>query len=206
MTLPKNPNKETLFSAETARMWLRMFARLYKKGVQDAADLDDEGACREYLEATAKTNVWGYVTDKRLSDDAIDWQVSLNVVSREMNSYQPFLRYFRNMGRFKSNYMSVALVMALDWYRQGVADYIANPNAHDMAQFLAVDKPLWGKSKIEKLDNSRMVDITQGFIRERKITDSEAEDKKYALTDKHYTWFRQRIANASLSKAQSYYG
>lgn len=206
MTLPKNPNKETLFTAETARMWLRMFARLYKRGVQDAADLDDEGACKEYLEATARCNVWGELTDRRLSDDPIDWQVTLNVVSREMGAYQPFLRYFRNMGRYGSNWFSAALPCALDWYRKGIADYIANPGAHDMARFLAVDKPLWGKNKIEKLDNGRMVDITQGFIRERKITDSEAGDRKYALSDKQYTWFRQRIANASRSSFDRFYG
>lgn len=206
MTLPRNINKVAYFTGETARMWIRMFAQLYKRGVQAAAELDDEGACREYLDATKESNVWGELTDRKLSHDPIDWQVILNIASREISSYQPILKYFSNMGRYASNWFSVALPCALDWYRMGIYDYIVAPREHDMAQFIAIDKPRWGKKKIEKLDIGRMVDMTQQIVRERMITDSEAKASRFTLTERQYIMFRYRIATASRLKFVSYYG
>lgn len=206
MINPKNKYKDTIFPIEVARIWIKMFSRLYKRGVSAAADLDDIGACKEYLEATAGVGVWGELTDERLSDDPIDWQVTLNVVSREIGAYTRVLNYFRNMGRYGSNYLSVAMIIALEWYRKGIEDYIAAPGAHNIAAFMDVERPLWGKKRIERMDYDRMIDVTQSIIRHRRIIDEESDNKRAALRDKHYIVFRQRISTASIGATYRYYG
>lgn len=205
MTKPKNPNKDTLFPRSVALMWVKMFMLCYRRGVNDAAQSADEGLCREYLEQTSQTCVWGELNDRRLSTDPIDWQVTLNAVGRDARMFQPLQRYFFNMGRYCSNYFSPAMVIALDWYRRGVSDYISSPASCSVTDFNMREKALWGRKGIENVDNGRIVDITQGMIRDRSITDSES-GHKFAIRERHYAEFRRRIANASQTKMLSYYG
>lgn len=205
MPMPKNPNKSTIFTPAIAQMWAKMYCELYKRGVRAARLADDEGLCREYLEQTAQTGVWGEIGDRRLSDNAIDWQVTLNAVARDIACYTPLQNYMTNMGRFGSNYFSVALNIALDWERLGVADYLAYGSKCDLTLLDSAPKVRLTAKELVKIDNGMIQDLTQQMVRDRIITDGES-GSKIALSKLHYDKFRIRISQLSRSRMREYFG
>lgn len=205
MTMPKNPDKDTIFPTSVALMWAKMFCGLYKRGVRSARLADDEGLCRQYLDDTAHTGVWGEIGDRRLSNNVIDWLVTLTAVARDLKCYAKMQRYFVNMGRYGSNYFSAALNVALDWERLGVEEYLRYGSRCDLNVFDGLQRPRLTEKGIIRLDNGRIQDITQQLIRDRITTDNESGDK-LALQERHYNTFRIRISQLSSSRVKEYFG
>ena len=113
---------------------ITLFDRVYKLGVEDGCRYaHDEGRCREHIKTTNEPGRFGMIRDGYTSD-AVDWQITLQKQAKEMSVYEPVRKMFVRMGKWAaSNYYSCILPIAQDFYNKGVEDYLANPNAEEIA-------------------------------------------------------------------------
>lgn len=117
-----------------AQQMVRMFDELYRKGVNDCIATEDDGRCREFLDATAEPGVYGVLTDEFLIN-AKEWQLRLQVVAGRISLKSPMYRLFCMMGNYLSNYLGCFLPLACDFYRKGISDALNHGHKLNLAIF-----------------------------------------------------------------------
>lgn len=195
--MPKETRRPDYFTATVAKMWCRLFMACYRLGVHDAAECDDEGLCREYMEYTSEPCRWAFM-DKRKSDNAIDIQLWLTSMGRDCRIYKPLMEYFRRMGRYGGNFMSVALTVCQGFYNRGMSDYLEFPDRGLLPRFDCKNNKsayLWGCRGLRKCDTDMIVDIAQEIVGERQDIDCGSESRK-AMRPVQYDMFRLCISKA----------
>lgn len=199
MKAKTNKQRNLIIDRGCAMMLLRLFDACYQMGLTDAAICRDEGLCRAHVEITAEPGVFGRVNDDT-STDWLYWQITLERVIYGKGFSEAFLRYARNVGRYGRNYLSVAYVCALDWYRLGLTDYCATHNA-DLTSLNGRPKMRLRKDgTLHEMGNKAMVSETQLMCFKRSKTDREAVNNKYSLKEFHYAAFTRAIGLASVSR------
>lgn len=179
-----------------ARCLGRVFMLAYRKGVNDAElHSDDEGMLMEHIEQTADGVKFGYVGD--LTGSWVYWRNRLTDIAEERGCYKAIEGYWQAMKSFKSNYMSVALMVAQAFYNRGIQDYIKNPGAEDIA--LYNDKPVnwWGASG-KGVTPYRLRDYVQDVCARRMDRIDRGEENP--LQRCHYEIFMQAFSISIVAK------
>lgn len=193
MTRPKRPEKDTALTRARAQMLLRLFMACYRRGVFEARQVNDEGLCREIIEQTSQTCVFGLVSAK-VKPDPIYWQLRINEIAEEARLYQQWDKYCRSMGRYGANYLSVAMVLCQCFVNLGMKHYLESPKACDFTLFKEQGRVWWTVSGIKKAHGSRIVEAAQNMCYDR--IDIDAHGGKGALREFHYKMFLQKLGMA----------
>ncbi|MCM1225128.1 MAG: hypothetical protein NC548_62825, partial [Lachnospiraceae bacterium] len=72
-------------TTDMAIQMLRIFKAFYHKGIEDAMAMQDEGAVREFVEATTKPNSWGLL-GVRVSDNYNWWENRISDMAEELGN------------------------------------------------------------------------------------------------------------------------
>ena len=124
-----------MFDKQMGLTLVKAFDRLYHLGVRHAAELDDEGLCRERVDATSnEPGVYGYLTDRRLLN-ARRWLLRVCEVVGRVSYGSSLYRIITRMGNVTSNYIGCFLPIAQDFYNKGVMDYLQYGHTADLALF-----------------------------------------------------------------------
>ena len=179
-----------------ARCLGRVFMLVYRKGVNDAElHSDDEGMLMEHVEQTADGQRFGYVGD--MTGSWVYWRNRLTDIAEADRCYKVIERYWSAMKSFKSNYRSVALIVAQAFYNRGVQDYIRNPGAEDVT--LYNEKPVnWWGATGKGITSHRLRDYVQDVCARRMDRiDQGGED---LLKRCHYEIFMQAFSLSIVAK------
>lgn len=202
--------KHEVISPDMAKQMLRIFKAFYKKGVNDAFAAEDEGLCRELIEATSKPCTWGLL-GVRTTDNYNWWENRIADVADEIgNGAYTMLRgksgkngevgLFVKIGRYSSNYLSAFLVLCQCMYNRGIDNYCKWPSAMDLTAYNSKTEFGWWTDKgYKKAPNDRIVSYLQDCSMER--ADIDAEDVKKGLRKMWYESYNKAIGLALL---QSY--
>lgn len=182
-----------------AQFLMRLFDRMYKLGVNDAAAADDEGLVYSWTARTQEPGVFGRVGDET-SHDPLYWQLTLQKTAFEMGAAGRFTTYARMAGRYGRNYLSVAWVVAQCFYNRGLRDWCDHPEAGGLALFNAKGRVRWD-GKCAGWSAPAMVSLAQEFCFERRASDT-AKGGKMAIKERHYTAFIKCISLASVVNRQ----
>lgn len=180
----------------TARRLGRVFLLAYRKGVNDAElHSDDEGMLMEHVMQTSDGTRFGYVGD--ITGSWIYWRNRLSDMASADHSYKTIERYWQAMKSYKSNYMSVALIVAQAFYNRGVTDYIGNPGAGDVALYNERPFGWWGDG-VKPISPQRLRDYVQDVcVRHMDGIDRGCEDP---LKRAHYEIFMQAFSFSIVAK------
>lgn len=165
----------------------KVFMECYRRGVGDAYVYSgDEGMLREHIAETEGFRRFGFAGNA--TGSWIYWRNRLTDIAESKNRYRIMERYWRCMGEFRANYLSVALVMAQVFYNRGITDYLANPAAGNAAVFAGEESVRWwGDGK--KVDSHRLRSYVQDVC--AVIVDGIDRGEDNVLKRNHYEFFMQ---------------
>lgn len=179
----------------TCNALIRLLDTMYRMGVMDAYRVNDEGECADFVNRTKEYGVFGRVTDGHTMD-CNEWQLTLIVEARKKSMHGAMYRYFNRMKIYGSNYLSVLLPIAQDFYNKGLQDYNASPNAASLAIFNDRSRTWWSKN-LKKVSVFEYIEQIQLFCFARKRSDEECECKK-ALKGSYYDIFAKVMSTLTL--------
>jgi hypothetical protein len=180
---------------------VKLFNSAYRLGVNDAYKAYDAGLCEEHIAKTSQTGVFGRVGDE-IGSDAIYWQIQLSELARQEGCYRHITKLFIRMGRYTSNYLSVILPVAQDFYNMGLKDYNESPNACEIQAFNANKRLRWTARGLRFISISDIIDKAQMACFVRKHTD-EVTGGKLALSAQRYLTFMRCIGLALAPRCMS---
>lgn len=201
-----------MFDKQMGLTMVKAFDRLYHLGVRHAAELDDEGLCRERFDATTnEPGVYGYLTDRRLLNPR-RWLLRICDVVGRVAYGNPLYRIVTRMGNVTSTYIGCFLPIAQDFYNKGVMDYLRYGHLSDLTLFDSksrmwfTDKGLkyqtaWDyKAKIQTFCGNRQemeIEYMEQYVDVRtskyqRIGENDA--RKRCRNPKHYDQFSASIA------------
>lgn len=134
-----------VFDKRMAQQMVKMFDELYRQGINDCIAADDDGRCREFLEATSQPSVYGLLTDGVYIGPK-EWQLRLQLIAGRISLKSPMYRLFCRMGNYLTNYLGCFLPLACDFYRKGVKDALEYGHLFDASKFS-------GKTRVWLTDN-----------------------------------------------------
>lgn len=135
-----------------AQQMVRMFDGLYRQGVTDCISLEDEGRCREFLEATAEPGVYGLLTDDYYITP-IEWQLRLQMIAGRISLKSPMYKLFCRMGNVVTNWLGCFLPLASDFYRKGIKDALNYGSKVDLAMLNSKTKVWITEKGLTNVDN-----------------------------------------------------
>lgn len=177
---------------------ITLMAQCYKLGVLDAYKVENESLCADFIEQTQQPNVFGRVIDGY----TIGWQewcLRLTIEARRKAMYGAMYRYFNTMGGYGSNYYSVILPIAQDFYNRGMTDYNNYPDVNDIYEFESKKaRFLWTKKGLREAKWRELVEMIQSMAFSRARIDKAALLRKdrgivrrYALSENYYLIFNR---------------
>ncbi len=170
----------------------KVFMECYKRGVGDAyLHSNDEGMLREHVESTRDFLKFGFVGN--LTGSWIYWRNRLTDIADAKRCYKVMETYWNRMGKYQSNYLSVAMIMAQTFYNRGIMDYLDNPGADNAAVFAGEDVVRWWGDR-KKIDGHRLRAYVQDVCAE--ITDRIDNGEENVLKRSHYEFFMQSFSFA----------
>lgn len=171
---------------------------VYRMGLDDACEADDEGLVREFCDKTSKAGAFGFLTDE-YTITWQEWSLRLMAKARSTSWNGAMARYFNLTGKFGANYLSVFLNIAQCYYTMALKDYMAARG---------VDRAMWQNSTRIRLTHKGVknckvreyVDTIQLLTFDLSRRDAEVweretatQAKKVALTAKQYEMFRRAV-------------
>lgn len=184
-----------IIDRKTAQMLCRLFDRMYKLGVNDAANAEDEGLVRMWIEKTTQPGVFGRLDDET-SHEAMYWQLTIQKIAFSAGVSKRLMWYASCMGRYGSNYFSTGWVVFQCFYNLGMQDYINDPTARTLEAFNSKLRQRWIKGGGD-WNTPSIVSQAQEFCFKRNHSDQHSSDRK-ALKPNHYTMFIKAIGLAAL--------
>lgn len=192
----------------TVSAMLSLLDWLYHRGVEDAYHANDEGLCREYLNAVSKGRLFSTLAHYPVIISWEEWALQLIMQARTTAWNGIMSKFLNAAGRYKQNYLSVFYVIALEWYKKGVMDYISAPNADNIALFSSKRRAKWTSSGIKNISPDEYVDAIQLQCFEAERFDESVREGLSApevrelglLPPQYYAMFRRAIGLAASSK------
>lgn len=188
-------NTPPIITRAMAQILLRLFDRMYKTGVNDAAAYDDEAATHAWIERTSQPGVFGRLGDNT-SDTPLYWLLKLQEAAYEIGLHRKLMDFAHLAGRYGKNYLSVAWVLTQCFYNYGLLAWWEDTQAWDLTVFNARKKVRWTR-KDRNWRPSEMVSQAQKFCFERLRSDLD-HGGKFALRERHYKIFIRCLGLASL--------
>lgn len=180
---------ESTLNTTYVNMLTRLWMCAYRKGVEDAAESCDEGLCLEHIALTrSKPMTFGFL--ERVRRDAFYWQLKL----AEIYTSETWDKYRLAIGRYGSNYLSVALVLAQEFYNLGLTDFF--DKTFSKIEDLRTSKSNWAMftlTGVKDVGRGRIIEIAQGFCYDRMDLDESFNGDAYAISKRHYDMFIKRL-------------
>lgn len=186
----------------TCYSMIRLLDAVYKMGVSDAYKVNCEGECMEFIEKTSVSGVFGRVANDYLMDWR-EWMLTLIAEARRQSLYGPMYRYFMRMKRYGSNYLSVILPVAQEFYNKGLSDYHQRPVVVFMEIFNDKKKVWWTRNGFKNVKTSEYIETMQMMCYDRMRIDEESASKA-SLKQTYYDIFIKAVS-ASLYEKEEWY-
>lgn len=202
------PEKRPIVTKPLIMRMIGLIDWLYRLGVTDAHEINDDGLAREFLEKINSPGVYGFLSyDGRL----ISWQeFSLLIVAKaRLTSWQGAMtEYFNKMGKLTSNYLGCFIPLAQFFYAKGVRDYMSAPNVADIAEFQTRRRVYWTPKGIRRVSTRQYVDELQIECYNLKRRDEDVFQwntayeaaKMGAIRPKRYECFIRALSVAAMTK------
>lgn len=180
----------------------------YRKGVEDAYDIGDEGLAREFLDKVSEIGVYGFLNEEGYTMGWKEWSLRLMSQSRMTRWNSPMTRYFTLVGnRVNQNYLGTFIPVSEAFYAKGVRDYTNNPYGCDFQLFQEKERVYWTADGLYNMNNRRYVDEIQLCAfdlqrRDRVVWENNPiaiATKSGALRPHQYDWFIRAVGLALLS-------
>lgn len=178
-------------------MLCRMWMHLYRLGARTARECLDEGACREHVAATTEQPMTFGLFDERVRQDYVYWNIKLREIARDVKVHKAWWDYEIAVGHYGSNYLSVALPIAQDFYNLGLMDYFDKGEVCDVED-LYRESPyrLMTDRGVRSLKPTDVLQMAQAMCYKRMDLDT-AFVQKYALPQRYYDLFIRKIGHVS---------
>lgn len=138
----KHTPQENAVTYFSCRAILNLLDDCYKWGVCDAAEVESQSLCEEYINKYREPGVFGRVT-YGYTVDWREWTLTVSHQARRKSYYGAMARYFNLMGKFGANYLSAFVVAAQEIYIQGMIDYNRKPLKSGLSAFMYRAKVRW---------------------------------------------------------------
>lgn len=172
-----SPLNRGFVTRQTIRGMISLLDYVYKLGVSDARDVEDEGLCRQFLLNHVEPGQFGFITDG-YDVEELEWQLRLSMRSRLQRQYGAMQTLFMSMRRFKANFLSCFLPVAQRFYNKGIKDYNDAPADCDFNAFCNRSRIWWTSKGIKNITPQEYVDTIQLMC-----FDLRRRDMKYLLSD-----------------------
>lgn len=198
-----------IINASIAREMIALVDFCYRKGIEDAYRVEDEGLAREFIEKTSQVGVYGFLREDGATMSWKEWTLRLMAQARMTFWNGPMSRYLMLIGkRPNQNYLGVFLPVSQVFYNKGVSDYCDNKQECDFMLFQERTRVLWTKNGLKPINNRRYVDeiLLVCFDlqrRDKAVWENETDftaRKLGTLTVKQYDTFIRAIGLAMQNK------
>lgn len=180
----------------------------YRKGVEDAHRIGDEGLAREFLDKVSQTGVYGFLNEDGITMNWKEWTLRLMAQARMTSWNGAMTRYFSLIGsRPNQNYLGAFIPVSEAFYAKGVRDYVDNRQQFDYALFQEKTRVFLTAKGFQNVNNRRYIDEMQlcAFDLQRRDAEVWANTTAYeakkmgAMYSKQYDWFIRAVGLAILS-------
>lgn len=177
----------------------------YARGVKDACNSKDEMMCREFLEKTDIPGQFGFLWKDRDSRFDLNTWSSRQFITEMMSiavidKVQNRLKLFKFLQRIinPSTYHFCLLHVAQEFYKQGMLDYLKNPNPTKL--YTILDTPtnkIWEKDGAKKKDRRFTLFRIQNACNDRALRSEEViesgETNKFASCRTSFVNFQKSL-------------
>lgn len=140
-----------LLNRKNSKKLLSLLDFVYKQGVLDAYEIDDEDACRDFI-ATHKANITFGLLE--IGDDVMswkEWRWVLTTWCRQARLYTVSKEYLDHITG--KNYLWAVLPVAFDFYLKGIEEWLNYPNPMDIEVFRAKPRKRWDMTNAKATKN-----------------------------------------------------
>lgn len=157
---------------------MRLFDACYKMGIKDAIEVDNEMQCREFCDKMYAPQKFGRIIyDYEYSWR--EWKYRLTqIIYDDVMFRNQGLKYFDCITNYGA-YLACVLPIAMDFYLQGIKDYVKYPNPSNLLKFESKGFVLWSKTP-KKASMDDFVRLLTGYCFDRIRVDREAIEAKRA--------------------------
>lgn len=180
----------------------------YRKGVEDAHRIGDEGLAREFLDKVSQTGVYGFLNEDGITMSWKEWTLRLMAQARMTSWNGAMTRYFSLIGsRPNQNYLGAFIPVSEAFYAKGVRDYTDNPHSADCLLFQEKTRVFWTAKGLQNVNNRRYIDEIQLCCfdlqrRDNAVWESKTKydaNKLGAMKSQHYEWYRRAMGLALMN-------
>lgn len=180
----------------------------YRKGVEDAHRIGDEGLAREFLDKVSQTGVYGFLNEDGITMGWKEWTLRLMAQARMTSWNGAMTRYFSLIGsRPNQNYLGAFIPVSEAFYAKGVRDYTDNPHSVDYLLFQEKTRVFWTAKGLQNVNNRRYIDEIQLCCfdlqrRDNAVWESKTKydaNKLGAMKSQHYEWYRRAMGLALMA-------
>ena len=201
------PKTQTIVTRQVALNIISLVDYCYRKGVEDAYRLQDEGLAREFIGKSAEVGVYGFLCEDSYTMTWKEWTLRLMAQSRITAWNGHMVRYFSMLGNYiNQNYLGCFVPISQRFYVDGVKDYTDAPHGCDFDAFKDKSRVRWTAKGLQNLNIRRYVDEIQlcAFDLQRRDRAIWEDDKYYAkrigaMTPKQYEFFIRTIGLALIN-------
>lgn len=202
------PKTQTIVTRQVALNIISLVDYCYRKGVEDAYRLQDEGLAREFLDKVSQTGVYGFLNEEGITMSWKEWTLRLMAQARMTSWNGAMTRYFSLIGsRPNQNYLGAFIPVSEAFYAKGVRDYTDNPHSVDYLMFQDKTRVSWSAKGLQNVNNRRYIDEIQLCCfdlqrRDNAVWESETPykaNKLGAMKPIQFDWYIRAIGLALMT-------
>lgn len=177
----------------------------YARGVKDACNSKDEMMCREFIEKTDEPGQFGFLWKDRDSRfDLNTWSPSQFIVEMVGIAYIDKVLHRNKLNKFLSRiinptiYHFCLLHVAQEFYKQGMLDYLKNPNPSKLYTILnSPTNKIWERGGAKRKDRNFTLFRIQNACNDRALRSEEVlergESNKFATSRTSFINFQKSL-------------
>lgn len=180
----------------------------YRKGVEDAHRIGDEGLAREFLDKVSQTGVYGFLNEEGITMSWKEWTLRLMAQARMTSWNGAMTRYFSLIGsRPNQNYLGAFIPVSEVFYAKGVRDYVDNRQQFDYALFQEKTRVFLTAKGFQNVNNRRYIGEIQLCCFDLQRRDAAARagltvseiNRLGALSEKQYDVYMRAVGLALMT-------
>lgn len=199
---------QPIISRAVALQQIALVDFCYRKGVEDAHRIGDEGLAREFLGKVSQTGVYGFLNEDGITMGWKEWTLRLMAQARMASWNGAMTRYFSLIGsRPNQNYLGAFIPVSEAFYAKGVRDYVDNRQQFDYALFQEKTRVLLTAKGFQSVNNRRYIDEIQLCCFDLQRRDAAARagltvseiNRLGALSEKQYDVYMRAVGLALMT-------
>lgn len=173
----------------SSRSLIQVFNACYKMGVEDAIRIDDTIQCEEFVDKMYAPMRFGRIIHD-YEMDWREWKFTLSQIMYYSNKYKNQGIKFLDSIISYGNYLTCALPIAMDFYLQGIRDFVNYPDKCLLVRFKEQEFVKWDR-KLAKIKMDDMVRDVTKFCYSRTHLEQEAYENMLSK-NKNERWKEKR--------------